>query len=149
MSLAVVEENYDLDALANQLKMVVESGDPLTYMERNINYEIDKDVESVGGEKLKFNSAHMASAAEARDRLRAFKDWLERSRIAKKVKNALCTIVDRIKEVIDAEGTLKQVLTTALAALPIALMTHPVAVTVLVGFLATMILDGVTNFCAA
>ena len=152
MTLEAIEANYDLDELANQLKAVIESKNPLKYMDENINWSIDKDVESSTKDELKFTSKLLSeNSMEDWNPFRGILNWLKRSRIAKRVKKILCSIATKIQELIDEEAELKKILSVAIAAIVAALgfsAINPVLLTVLVGLLATVMIDGIANFCA-
>ena len=45
-SLEELNQKFDLDILSEQLKSAVDSKDPLGYMRSNINWEIDKELDS-------------------------------------------------------------------------------------------------------
>ncbi|OYQ49731.1 hypothetical protein CHU92_00270 [Flavobacterium cyanobacteriorum] len=152
MALEAVKANYDLDKLANQLKLVIESGNPLKYMDENINWAIDKDLETDSKNNLDFTSKFLSVTST--DDLNPFTgiiNWLKRSRTSKRVKRILCSIITQIQELIDEGAELKKILSVAITAIITALgfgAINPVLLTVLVGLLATAILDGVANFCA-
>ncbi|HLA55548.1 MAG TPA: hypothetical protein VK623_05590 [Flavobacterium sp.] len=152
MTLETIAGIYDIDELANQLKSVIESKNPLKYMDENINWAIDKDVEPEANMDITFSSKFLTeSSMEAWNPFKGIMNWLRKSRIAKRVKKILCSIVAKIQELIDEGAELKKILGVALAAIIAALglgAINPVLLTVLVGLLATAILDGITNFCA-
>lgn len=143
--------NFDLDSLADQLRSVLVSKDPIGYMERNINWEIDADVDDADLLSLDMPYDESFVLLDDGNPLRRFYNWLRRSRLSKKVKRILCGIADQIKELLDEEAELKKLLTVAIAAIAAALgagAINPVLLTLLVGFLASMILKGVAQFCA-
>lgn len=152
MSLEAIKESYDLDELANQLKAVIDSRDPLKYMNENINWAIDKDVEKSTDTQKVFKSNLLEEKTE--DGWNPFKgilNWLNKSRTAKKVKKILCSMASKIQELIEEEAELKKILGVVLTAIVTALglgAINPVLLTVSVGLLATAVLEGVSNFCA-
>lgn len=154
-TLEELNQHFDIEMLETQLKQVIESQDPVGYMQSNINWEIDKDLDD--DEELspltKLLSTQLSGnkGYEAWNPLRKFLTWLNRNKTAKTVKKILCSIAGKIQELIDEEAELKKILGVALTAIIAAMgigAVNPVILTIIVGLLATMILKGVTTVCA-
>lgn len=145
---------FNLDELANQLQTVIDTKDPFGYMQSNINWEIDNNTETnplIKSSAFEGNAKAITFGFVNWNPFSRFMNWLKRNRVANSVKKVLCNITAKIKELIDEEAELKTILGVALAAIVTALgigAINPLLLTVLVGFLATMILNGVDNFCA-
>jgi hypothetical protein len=75
---------------------------------------------------------------------------MERSLWVKKTRKVLCSSSDKIKSLIDEKAGMKKILEYALVALASAVgiaAINPMILSILVGLLATMILNGVDQFC--
>ncbi|MUP46555.1 hypothetical protein E0K83_12480 [Gramella sp. BOM4] len=154
-ALEEIKQHFDIDELEKQLQTVLTLKDPIGYMESNINWEIDKedldDSPELDDQILLMTSdSRMKTMYGAWNPFKRFLSWLSRKKIAKGVKKALCGIADKIQGLIDEEAELKKILEVALLALIGALgigSINPVVLTIVVGFLGAMILNGVTKFC--
>ncbi|ARS39311.1 hypothetical protein CA265_06335 [Sphingobacteriaceae bacterium GW460-11-11-14-LB5] len=153
-SLEELNHKFDLDVLSEQLKSAVDSKDPLGYMRSNINWEIDKDLDTKsnleGVTSMMTESYSTNISYEMWNPFRKFLDWLNRNKTANQVKKILCTINAEIQKLIDEEAGLKKLITIALTAIAAAIgigVINPMILTLVVGFLATMILKGAANFC--
>ena len=153
-SLEKLNQKFDLDVLSEQLKSAVDSQDPLGYMRSNINWEIDKDLDTKpnlkGVTNMMIESYSTNITYEMWDPFRKFLDWLNRNKTANQIKKILCAINTEIQKLIDEEAGLKKIITIALTAIGTAIgigAINPMILTLLVGFLATMILKGAANFC--
>lgn len=154
-TLEELNQHFNIDELEKQLESVIESQDPVGYMQSNINWEIDKDLDD--DQELSPLTKMMAAQLTGNKRyetwnpFRKFLSWLNRNRTAKTVKKILCSIASKIQELIDEEAELKKILGIALTAIIAALgigAINPMILTLIVGLLATMILKGVANVCA-
>lgn len=150
MTLELKDE--ELDAIAVQLQQVVTTGNVLGYLENNINYEIDMNLEPKGDiltKRMLLPQTRFALIENADFSTNRFLGWWERSELVKKIKKAICTVVDKIRKLIDEEAELKKILEVALLAIVAAagLTLNPVVITIAVGLLATMILKGVEVVC--
>ena len=150
-----LNQKFDLDVLSEQLKSTIDSKDPLGYMRSNINWEIDKDLETksnLGNLSTMMSELYSTNISyEMWNPFRKFLDWLNRNKVANQIKKILCTINNEIQKLIDEEAELKKIIELGLAALVTAIgigAINPLVLTLLVGLLATMILKGVANFCA-
>jgi len=154
-ALAELNQKFDLDILSEQLNSVVESKDPVGYMRNNINWEIDKDLDelNLNGFTNSITALYATNIGyEMWNPLKKFLNWLNKSKVAKKIKKILCSINAQIQEMIDEKTELKRIIEVALTAIIAAIgigAINPMVLTLLVGFLATIILDGVKNFCNA
>jgi hypothetical protein len=154
----LLNANFNLDELSNQLQSVIDSKDPMGYMENNLNWEIDNQIEPaiIPENNKMFNlygtEAGFASASYAAwNPFRRFIDWFRRSKLIKTIRKALCTVVDKIKQLIDEEAELKKILGVAISAIAAAIgagSINAAVLTIVVGMLATMILKGVEQVCA-
>ena len=153
-ALEEINQKFDLDVLSKQLKSAVDSKDPLGYMRSNINWEIDKDLDikpnleditSMMSESYSTNISY-----EMLDPFRKFLDWLNRNKTANQIKNILCKINAEIQKLIDEEAKLKEIIGIALTAIAARIGIEAISsmiLTLVVGFLTTMILKGAANFC--
>ncbi|SDD85890.1 hypothetical protein [Pedobacter soli] len=153
-ALEEINQKFDLDVLSKQLKSAVDSKDPLGYMRSNINWEIDKDLDikpnleditSMMSESYSTNISY-----EMWDPFRKFLDWLNRNKTANQIKNILCKINAEIQKLIDEEAKLKEIIGIALTAIAARIGIEAISsmiLTLVVGFLTTMILKGAANFC--
>lgn len=153
-SLEELNQKFDLDVLSEQLKSAVDSKDPLGYMRSNINWEIDKNLDTDANLKsitsMMTESYSTNISYEMWNPFRKFLDWLSRNRTANQIKKILCTISAEIQKLIDEEAELKRIIGIALSAIATAIgigVISPMILTFVVGFLATMILKGAANFC--
>jgi hypothetical protein len=153
-SLEELNQKFDLDVLSEQLKSAVDSKDPLGYMRSNINWEIDKDLDTKpnlkGVTNMMAESYSTNISYEMWNPFRKFLDWLNRNKMANQIKKILCKINAEIQKLIDEEAGLKKLITIALTAIAAAIgigVINPMILTLVVGFLATMILKGAANFC--
>lgn len=151
-----LNQRFDMSELEKQLELVIESQDPVGYMQSNINWEIDNDLDDddddlipltrLLGTQLLVNKGY-----EAWNPLKKFLSWLKRNKTVKTIKKILCSIADELKKLIDEEAELKKILGVALTAIITAIglsAISPTILTLVVGLLATMILKGVENVCA-
>lgn len=148
-------QKYDLDTLAMQLSDVVAGKNPVKYMENNINWEIDGLLEpTVNGNADAV--AQLFAVPKSEDMkldihvLKRFRDWMERSLWVKKTRKVLCASADKIKSMVDEEAGMKKILEYAIVALASAVgiaAINPMILSILVGLLATMLLNGVNQFC--
>lgn len=150
--MALELKDEELDAITAQLQQVVTTGNVLGYLENNINYEIDTDLEPKGDiftKRMLLPETSFALSDTADFSASRFLGWWERSELVKKIKKAICTVVDKIRKLIDEEAELKKILEVALLAIAAAagLTLNPVVITIAVGILATMILKGVEAVC--
>lgn len=159
VTIAELNQHFNVEELVDQLESAVITQDPLGYMESNINWEIDRDLED-SDDDLDINKLASVLFSESAvnknyarfNPFRGFSRWFRRNRTVRKVKKILCSISDKIKELIDEEAELKKILEVALVAIATAIgigAINPLVLTILVGFLATMILTGVSNVCGA
>lgn len=148
-------QKYDLDTLAMQLADVVDIKNPVKYMEHNINWEIDSLLEPTANGNADA-VAQLFALPKSEDMkmdihlIKRFRDWMERSLWVKKTRKVLCSSSDKIKSLIDEEAGMKKILEYALVALASAVgiaAINPMILSILVGLLATMILNGVDQFC--
>lgn len=145
-------KNEELDVIAAQLQQVVATGNVLGYLENNINYDIDIDLAPSGDlftKRMLVADTRFALAENADFSTNRFLGWWERSELVKKIKRAICTVVDEIRRLIDEEAELKKILEVALLAVAavVGIAINPVVITIVVGLLATMILKGVATVC--
>lgn len=154
-TLEELNQHFDISELEKQLELVIESQDPVGYMQSNINWEIDKDLDNEEelGPLVKLLSTQLSGnkGYEAWNPLRKFLSWLNRNKTAKTIKKILCSIAAKIQELIDEEAELKKILGVALTAVIAAIgigAINPMILTLIVGLLATMILKGVAKVCA-
>jgi len=152
--LTKVQNSFNLDELTKQLQTVIDSGDPIGYMSTNINWEIDSDLEA-DDNKTHFSklvpATNIAASYEIWNPLRGFLNWLSRKKIARSIKQIICSIAGKIQELIDEGAELKKILTVAITAAATTLgvgALNPVVMTLIVGMLAAAILKGVANYCA-
>lgn len=109
MTLELKDE--ELDAIAAQLQQVVTTGNVLGYLENNINYNIDVDLASSGDlftKRMLLSPTRFALIENADFSTNRFLEWWERSQLVKKIKKAICAVVDKIKKLIDEEAELKK-----------------------------------------
>ena len=145
-------KNEELDVIAAQLQQVVATGNVLGYLENNINYDIDIDLAPSGDlftKRMLVADTRFALAENADFSTNRFLGWWERSELVKKIKRAICTVVDEIRRLIDEAAELKKILEVALLAVAavVGIAINPVVITIVVGLLATMILKGVATVC--
>lgn len=146
--------NFDLTVLAHQLRSVVEYKNPLSFMESKINWEIDTDLipELQKGHGFLADPAEGDKANTETSRWQTFVEWLAKSREVEIVREAICTIVDKIKELIDARAELEKLLTVSITSLSAVLLGGPITgilLTILVGLLGQIILKGILKVCPA
>lgn len=153
-SLGELNQKFDLDVLSEQLKATVDSKDPVGYMRSNINWEIDKDLDDKPNLDIVANMMSISYSSnigyEMWNPFRRFLEWLGRNKTASQIKKILCKIYAEIQKLIDEEAGLKKILTVALSAIAATIgigAINPMILTLVVGFLATMILKGAANFC--
>ena len=155
-TLSEIQTDFDVQSLAEQLQYAVNSNDPVGYMENNINWEVgtidgEEDESLAFIENFATETINMAMRRDMNIHLfRRFIRWFRRNKISSKVKRALCAIIDKIKELIDADAELKIIIEVALVALATAIgiaYINPVLLTIMVGILAMMILKGVDKVC--
>lgn len=150
-----LNQQFDIAILEKQLALVIESQDPVGYMQNNINWEIDNDLDN----DLEFSPlTNMLSTQFSANKgfelwnpIKQFLNWFNRNRTAKTVKKILCKKAEEIKALIDEEAELKKILEVALSAILLAIgigAINPMILTIVVGLLATMILKGIENVCA-
>jgi hypothetical protein len=154
----MLNSSFNMDELSSQLQSVLDSRDPMGYMETNLNWEIDNQIESaiIPENNKMFNlygsEASLVSAKHAAwNPFRRFFDWFRRSILVRTVRRAICSVVDQIKQLIDEEAELKKILGVAISALAAAIgagAINAAVLTIVVGLLATMILKGVEQVCA-
>lgn len=149
-----VNQKFNLDVLSKQLRTTIDSKDPIGYMKNNINWEIDNDLNEtenlMGLTKMMSETYSSNISYEMWNPFRKFLDWLKKNKVANQLKKILCSINTEIQKLIDEEAELKKLIGFALTAIIAALgigAINPMLLTLLVGFLATMILNGVANFC--
>lgn len=156
-TLEELSQHFNIEELEKQLEVVIESQDPVGYMQSNINWEIDigldndDDDELAPLTKLLGTQLLVNKGYEAWNPLKKFLNWLKRNRTAKTIKKILCSIADELKKLIDEEAELKKILGVAISAIIAAIgigAINPMVLTLIVGLLATMILKGVANVCA-
>ena len=150
-----LNQQFDIEKLEKQLALVIESQDPVGYMQSNINWEIDNDLdddlEFSPLTKMLSTQFTVNKSYELWNPIKKFLNWFNRNRTAKTVKKILCGIADEIKKLIDEEAELKKILEIAIAAIIAAIgigAINPMILTIIVGLLATMILKGIENVCA-
>lgn len=153
-----LNEEFNMQELSSQLQSVLDSKDPMGYMENNLNWEIDNQVEMsiIPGNHKMFalyaNEGAFTSAAHLSwNPFRRFIDWFRRSRLVANVRKGICTVVDKIKQLIDEEAELKKILSIAVTAVAAAIgmaAINAAVLTIIVGLLATMILKGVDQVCS-
>lgn len=141
-------QEQQLDAMTSQLQRVLETKDVQSYLESNINYELDPDLDEQSQAENALPPGFLGDTV-ADSIFSRFFNWWRNSRLVKKIKKAICTAVNKIKELIDEEAELKKILQVALAAVLAALgiTINPIVATIIIGLVATMILEGVTAVC--
>jgi|GEM_PF-4587968 len=162
-------EGTTLEALALQLQQVINSRDPLNYLEQNVNYELEltssynkSSLPSISNdyilERAEFDldldhfklSMHSDTPSLDSIRSRNFRRWIRGNKFSYViVRKGMCKIVNIIKEAIDEEKTLKIILGLIFTAL-ITVLSIPISVivsTIVVTILADMILNGVDYVC--
>lgn len=155
VTLEELNQKFDLSELERQLELVVESQDPVGYMQSNINWEIDNEVEEDDElaplTKMLSSQLLVTKGYEAWNPLKKFLSWFKQNKTAKAIKKILCGIADELKKLIDEEAELKKILGVALTAIIAAIglgAISPTILTLVVGILATMILKGIENVCS-
>lgn len=151
-----IQSKFDLDALSAQLETVVQSGDPAGYLEHNINWEVDRDVDSAPSHEMLHSVNEMMSLSAVQHNylswhpFKKFKEWMEKSNKVKTVKRILCSIAAEIEKQIDEKAALSKIVQIAVLAVASAVgiaFISPVVLSIVVSVLATMILNGVNKFC--
>ena len=154
-TLQEINQTFDLNALENELRMALITGDPEGYMQRNINWQGDnvdmEPIHNMESYKLRENSDISFLNREINAPDNGFFGWLLRNRKAKRVKNILCGAAREIQDLIDEEAELKKIIEAGILAVAVVIgigAVNPLVLTILVGTLAAMILRGVTTVCS-
>lgn len=148
-------EDINDDQLALELKSILESKSPYSYIEKNSHWrEFDFKIEqfdySAVVESMHLGGQDKAELQERNGEEKSFIKWFAQSREVEMIKKVICRIIDELKKLIDEKAELKNIIRAGLGALAAyAGITDfsGLIVTVLVGLLAQAILNGLDGFC--
>jgi len=151
-----IENEYNLDAIEGQLEMIIQDKNVFEYLDKNLNWEIDNDLMPDDSTELvnfthniQFeiveNSALSLASAGSR-----FANWFKRSFKVANIRKGICKLRAKLEKLIDTKAQLKDILKVAISSLAtvIGISINPMVTTIIIGLLATLIIQGFDKFCA-
>ena len=94
--------DQQLEVMTKQLEQVIENKDIQSYLQSNINYELDYELDEVSDDENIIPPSLLNKGMEADSIFTRFITWWRNSRLVNGVKRAICAVVNKIKELIDA-----------------------------------------------
>src|SRR5690606_12785011 len=96
-----LRDKYNLDALQNQLSTVLATKDPVSYMDANINWEIDPEPKGQKYSSLAFIDQFVQAPGGMRylnyNPFAKFLHWFKHNEIVFVVKEALCNAASQLQ----------------------------------------------------
>jgi len=149
-----LKNNYNIDALQNQLATVMATKDPVAYMDANINWEIDPEHRGQKFTSLGFIDQFVHAPGGMQylnyNPFAKFLKWFKNNEMVFVVKEALCNVASKLPAAIDRKAEVSELLQLALLAVLKSLKWEAFNATILtltVGILSAMVLSSTDNVC--